>query len=111
MPAKTKTQLKEELEAARRELSEFKDVAEAQIETLQSSERQSRVDVDKHHALIEDSERKLQEKTKQLEDTEAQIRDLQNAMKKGAPRNDPLLSFGPHTGYKISITGRALDYN
>ena len=98
MPAKTKTQLKEELEEARRELSEFKNAAEAQIETLQSSERQLRVDVDKLHALIEDSERKLQEKTEQLEDAEAQIRDLQNAMKKGAQRDDPLLSFGPQAG-------------
>ena len=61
MPAKTKTQLKEELEAPRRELGEFKDAAEAQIETLQSSEHQLRVDVDKLHTLIEDSERKLQE--------------------------------------------------
>ena len=61
MPAKTKTQLKEEHEATRRDLGEFKDAAEAQIKTLQSSERQLRVDVDKLHTLIEDSERKLQE--------------------------------------------------
>ena len=63
MPSKTKVQLREEAEEAKRDLRVFQEEATAQIKALQASERTLKAEMEELRELLGDLQRQLKEKT------------------------------------------------
>ena len=81
MPSKTKVQLREEAEEAKRDLRVFQEEAAAQISALRESEKTLKAEIEELRELVRELQYKLKEKTTQLEAAETQVPELQCAWK------------------------------
>jgi len=100
MPPKTKAQLKDEIERARRELQEYRAGDEEQIEALQNAEAGLHMELEELRELIHGFECERRESARHLEDAQAEIKELQAALgrSRSRSRSRPPLWSGPHTG-------------
>ena len=117
MPSKTKVQLREETEEAKRDLRVFQEEATAQIKALQASERTLKAEMEELRELLGNLQRQLKEKTTQLETAETQVQELQCAWKERVrsserSRSPPTRSESPLMSdtHELSLAVRVVGY-